>query len=261
MFYGPRGFSKLPDTEIWLTGYWSESTGKLCMIGSEYNHVDSGFMKGFPDVVLQLNYPKNSGIYGSLIGGTLESLNVKEEDDDSKYFEPIEILGLSENPIYEYESDCLSAHAVGDSKNNTSMKLSPTRYHHGGVCFLLKIRTNFYELEYVSDFNGVNCNPFGESIGYLPNRIFYKVLWCENHKKMQMLLGFPNSSYSGIEFAFDPNSMLIAMGAWDKTETRFCGVACRILNGTESWANAFVGDCSIGLSLKVPEGVKLNTWT
>ena len=80
------------------------------MIGSKYNHVDSGCMKGFPDVVLQLNYPKNSGIYGSLIGGTLESLNVKEVDDDSKYFEPIEILGFSENPIYKYESDCLSAH-------------------------------------------------------------------------------------------------------------------------------------------------------
>ncbi|KAK7836835.1 hypothetical protein CFP56_021971 [Quercus suber] len=29
----------------------------------------------------------------------------------------------------------------------------------------------------------------------------------------------------------------------------------------QSSANAFVGDCSIGLSLKVPEGVKLDTWT
>lgn len=69
---------------------------------------------------------------------------------------------------------------------------------------------------------------------------------------MQMMLGFPNSNYTGHEFPFYPNTVLIAEGLWDEKENRLRGVACRILNFSGSWANAFVGDCSIGMSSKIP---------
>lgn len=41
-----------------------------------------------------------------------------------------------------------------------------------------------------------------------------------------------------------PNTTLIAEGAWDEKENKFCGVVCKIL------ANASIGDCSIGFSLR-----------
>nr|POF14383.1 hypothetical protein CFP56_78488 [Quercus suber] len=61
-----------------------------------------------------------------------------------------------------------------------------------------------------------------------------------------MLMGFPNPS-TGMKFEFPgPNATLIAEGAWDEKDNQFCGVACRIL------ADASVGDCSIGFSLRFP---------
>ena len=231
------------------------------MVGS--GSIFSGNWTNF-DVVLKLNYPKNSSIFGSLIGGTLESLVVK---DNYNYFEPIVILGLSHSPNYEYAlveklngSDCfLSGNGGGNTNTNSNInsslsKLSPA------VCFVLGGGTNIYELEYRSDCGSVNCNPFGRSIGYMPNKIAYHGVRCEQSGKLRMLLGFHNSSNSGRgEFLFDPNATLIAEGAWVEKENRFCGVACRILNVTDSWANGFVGDCSIRLILRFPAIMSLRS--
>ena len=69
-----------------------------------------------------------------------------------------------------------------------------------------------------------------------------------------MLMGFPNPS-TGMKFEFPgPNATLIAEGAWDEKDNQFCGVACRIL------ANASVGDCSIGLSVRFPAVLSLRNW-
>nr|POE70019.1 hypothetical protein CFP56_65652 [Quercus suber] len=55
------------DSVLSVNGYWSESSGKLCMVGSGKSYVGS-FSSKYPDVVLKLNYSKNNSIYGSLIG-------------------------------------------------------------------------------------------------------------------------------------------------------------------------------------------------
>ena len=81
------------DSMFSVNGYWSESSGKLCRVRLRKSYVGS-FSSKYPDVVLKLNYSKNNSIYGSLIGGTLECLHVK---NDYNYFEPIVILGLSQN--------------------------------------------------------------------------------------------------------------------------------------------------------------------
>ncbi|XP_062162410.1 uncharacterized protein LOC133869436 [Alnus glutinosa] len=248
-FRGPRRSSWQAVAPFSLTGYWSESSGKLCMVGSGSSYIDPGNVKRF-DVVLKLNYRINSSIYGSLISGTLESMH--DDKDNSNYFEPISILGLNKDPNYEYTlvekangSDCLSGKGGGDS-------LSLSKWFLSGGCAVLGGRTGRYELVYGSDCGSVNCNPFGGSVRSLPNSMYYQGNQCNQRGKVQMLLGFPNSSYRGSEFPFDPNVTLIAEGEWDEKENRLCGVACRILNVTESWANAFVGDCSIRLTLRFP---------
>jgi hypothetical protein len=62
------------------------------------------------------------------------------------------------------------------------------------VCFVLSGGTNIYELEYRSDFGSVICNPFGRSIEYLPKKIAYHGVRCEQSGKLRMLLGFHNSN-------------------------------------------------------------------
>ena len=63
------------------------------MVESGKSYVGS-FSSKYPDFVFKLNYSKNNSIYGSLIGGTLECLHMK---NDYNYFEPIVISRLSQN--------------------------------------------------------------------------------------------------------------------------------------------------------------------
>nr|POE62720.1 hypothetical protein CFP56_26480 [Quercus suber] len=236
------------DSVFSVNGYWSESSGKLCMVGSGKSYVSS-FSSKYLDVVLKLNYSKNNSIYGSLIGGTLECLHMKS---DYNYFEPIVILGLSQNPDYEYalvdKTDCLSAQNGGGDTN-----LSPSKLDRG-VCSIFNGQTREYDLHYWSDCGSVNCNTLGGSIEYLPSRFAYRGVRCDQRsRKVQLSLGFPKFIAMESEFP-SPNATLIAEGAWDEKENKFCGVVCRIL------ANASVGDCSIGFSLRFPAVISLTNW-
>lgn len=214
------------------------------MVGSGSSFADPSNVKHF-DVLLKLNYRIQSSSYRGLISGTLES---RHQKDNPNYFEPIAILGFNRDPNYEYtlvekaNGSCLSGNGEADS-------LSPGTVFPHGACAAFRRPTVGYELEYGSDCGGAKCNPFGGNISYLPNMMYLQGIQCMKSGKVQMLLGFVNSSYSGSEFPFDPNVTLIAEGAWDAKRNRLCSVACRILNVTESWANAFAGDCSIRLSL------------
>ncbi|KAF3451162.1 hypothetical protein FNV43_RR07254 [Rhamnella rubrinervis] len=211
---------------------------KLCMVGSGLVY-PTGNVKSF-GVVLKLNYPQSSNINHSLITGTLESLNDKHA---SNYFQPISLLALSRNMSYEYtliekgkENGCIGGYSERESLNLNKSGLD--------VCSVIGNQVERFELEYGSDCNGINCNPLGGSVGYVPDLMYYYKTRCTDGRKMQVLLGFPNTNYSGSRFPFVPSTTFIAEGVWDEKENQLCGVACRILNVTESLASASVGDCS-----------------
>uniref|UniRef100_A0A7N2LK48 DUF2921 domain-containing protein n=1 Tax=Quercus lobata TaxID=97700 RepID=A0A7N2LK48_QUELO len=176
------------DSVFSVNGYWSESSGKLCMVGSGKSYVGS-FSSKYPDVVLKLTVQK--------------------------------IIAFM-NPDYEYalvdKIDCLSAQEGGGDIN-----LSPSKLDHG-VCSVFSGQTSDYDLHYWSDCGSVNCNPLRGSIEYLPSRFAYRGVRCDQRSRKD---------------------------AWDEKENKFCGVACRIL------ANASVGDCSIGFSLRFPAVISL----
>ncbi|XP_021825813.1 uncharacterized protein LOC110766760 isoform X2 [Prunus avium] len=247
-FRGPRSHFRKGLLNFMLDGYYSESSKKLCMVGNG----GSGNLRPL-SVVLNLNYPQSSSIYDSLITGTLESLSDKHDGD---YFEPLLMLGLYQSSSYEYklagkdsENGCLR----GDDREEN---LGVGKSKHG-LCMLLGNLHESFELEYGSDCGSVNCNPLGGNAGYVSSFVYYGTR-CADGRKMQMLLGFPNSSYYGIKFPFDPHTTFITEGAWDEKENRLCAVACRILNFTESLTNAFVGDCSTKFSLRLP--TRLSLW-
>ncbi|KAB1201054.1 hypothetical protein CJ030_MR0G005169 [Morella rubra] len=246
-FRGPRWLPRQHLASFLLSGYWSQTSGMLCMVGSSSSYVNPGNAKHF-SAVLKVNYSDNSNIHSSLISGTLECSS--DDKYNSNSFEPISLLGFSRYPNKEYTliekdkgSDWLSGFGGGDN-----LPLS-TRYHD--ACPILLRRGVSYALEYGSNCGTNNCNPFGGSVVYLPDSMFSYGVWCKE-RKMQVLLGFPNSSYIGYDFPFDPNTTLIAETEWDEKENRAWGVACRILNVTNSWANAYVGDCSIRWSFAFP---------
>ncbi|KAI4299378.1 hypothetical protein L6164_032845 [Bauhinia variegata] len=231
-----------------LYGFWSESAGKFCMVGSDYY----GNVRK-TNVILQLNYPKISSIFNSLINGILESF---DDPKSLNFFEPISILAISQSSNYQYTL-VKEGNGIACSGGYDSGESLPLHSLAQGVCGMLYAHNEIFELEYGSGCDGVNCNPLGVDFGYLPKSMYYYGARCDEGRKVQMLLVFPNSSYNGVLFPFYPNTTLISEGIWDEKENQFCAVACRILNFAESPTNVSIGDCSIRLTLRFPAFLSL----
>ncbi|KAJ7968560.1 DUF2921 family protein [Quillaja saponaria] len=247
-YRGPRVLPWRGGVVFRLYGYWSESSGKLCMVGSGSSLVKSRGNVLHLNVILKLNYPHKLSIFDSLISGTVESFH---DRSSSNYFRPISILAVDRNSNYEYSlvetengNGCVGEYGEGES-------LSLNKFRDG-ACSVLRERPQSFELEYGSPCYSGNCNPLVGDVGYVPKSMYFYSTQCTDRRKLQMLLGFPDSSYQGRVFPFNPNSTLIAEGIWNEKHNQLCAVACRILNVTESWADAFVGDCSIKFNLRFP---------
>ncbi|EOA18504.1 hypothetical protein CARUB_v10007056mg [Capsella rubella] len=224
-------------------GFWSESTGQVCMVGSAQVLPGEGTdLKTF-DARLMLNYSKDSNIYGSLVKGLLESVNSQSS------FETISILGARNTPLnYEYK---LLEQAKSDCGINSEVSLSLENVL-GGMCKVFKGRVHVFGLMYRNDC-GINhsCGPLGSDVEYTPASMSLLSFLCDG-ERMRMVLSFSNFSSFIRLFPFDPSTTLVAEGTWDVEKNRFCGVACRILNFSGSLSNAVVGDCSLRLSLRFP---------
>ncbi|XP_022715877.1 uncharacterized protein LOC111275048 [Durio zibethinus] len=237
-----------------LSGYWSESTRRLCMVGSGISNGNAGKFKTF-NVVLKLNYSTNFNVFGSLISGVLESLDFEHR---SSYFEPVSLLGVRRNVgNYQFSlvengkgSSCLSG-VEGEGEN---LAISEA---NGGVCSVIVERTMKFELDYGKDCDKVGCSFVIKDVNYSPSFMFFRKIKCVDEGKMQILLGFSNYSRIRTSFPFDPNTTLIGEGAWDEKKNRVCGVACRVLNFRNSLTRASVGDCSIKFSLRYPKVLSL----
>ncbi|XP_042520120.1 uncharacterized protein LOC122093736 [Macadamia integrifolia] len=234
-----------------LQGFWSASTGRLCMVGSglSYSKREGKFL----DIsgVFKLTYPENSTILTSLVTGTLESLDTV---DSLKYFEPISILAFSQSS-YEYslinkEID----NGFSRTTNSAEKELSRSLQSSKGICSILRRPANAFELKYRGDCDAAatNCTPLGRSTGFLPGFMSFGEVRCSNEQKMRLLLVFSNISFIGYNQPLDPKMTLVGEGAWDGEKNQLCVVACRILNFTDSLTRASIGDCSIRLNLRFP---------
>lgn len=225
-----------------FSGFWSLASGKLCMVGSGLNYLRH------VNVVLKLAYPNSSTIVTSLVNGTMESLEPKSA---LTYFDPISILGVS--PMgYNYTLIDLENERGGfgvyDGMGNLSRGLETGRK----ICSVIRSAGRF-ELVYANDCGVVNCNPLGGFSELLPGFMtFNEVEDCKEDGRVRYLLEFSNSTYGGFQSSFDPNTTLVAEGEWDEKKKRLCLVACRIFDTTHSLSKAWVGDCSIRLSLSLP---------
>ncbi|XP_039027304.1 uncharacterized protein LOC120161089 [Hibiscus syriacus] len=129
---GMQGFS--------LGGFWSESTGRLCMLGSGTSNGNTDKFRTF-NVVLMLNYSTSFNVSGSLISGVLQSV---DSEPSLSYFEPVSILGVRSTGNYEFslvdngkESFCLS-----EGENLDVSKAN------GGLWSVIVHRRNRFGLDY-----------------------------------------------------------------------------------------------------------------
>ncbi|KAE9591739.1 hypothetical protein Lalb_Chr20g0121901 [Lupinus albus] len=232
-----------------LRGFWSQSSGKLCMIGiGSYANIRDA------NVLVKLSYPLDLTVLRSFVTGTVESFDDK---NSLGYFEPISILGLSQSLNYKFTlmgnengNGCVGrSDGVSLSLNNLSQ----------GACTVFRGHVDRFELEYGSQCDNISCNPLGWDTGKLLAFMYFRVVRCVERRRFRMILGFPDSSYGGTVFPFYPNTTLVSEGIWDEKENQLCAVACRILkfNGSSVNNNPQVGDCSIRLKLRFPAVLSL----
>ncbi|XP_059444183.1 uncharacterized protein LOC132176078 [Corylus avellana] len=230
-----------------LEGFWSESKGDLCMVGSASAYTKEGNLLDL-SAVLKLHNLISSTNITSLITGSFESLSTSA--NDPTHFEKISVLLL---PQMEYKYTPVS----GDFKNGNDLPkgLSLSSLPKHQLCSVALGGFHPFKLRYDSGCNSAtNCSPFDAGMGYVPRFMSMSMIKCSEDKEtMRVLVEFPpNTSYISYYRSFNPETTLVGEGTWDETEHQLCIVACRISGVKESWVNARVGDCSTRLTLRFP---------
>ena len=232
-----------------VKGFWSISTGKLCMVGSGSTYSEEGKHVVLA-ALLKLDEVRKSSTISSLVRGILESSSTA---GDSGYFNPISLLMIPQNN-YEFTEvgkalDHVCTGGIVVPKNlSLSLKLS-TR-----ICNAFSRWHTFFKLEYSSGCKSTSsCNPFGEGVGHLPQIMSLKLIQClEDKRRLRFLIEFHNSRYGDYYHPFTPNTTLVAEGSWDVNKNQLCVVGCRILNSANSFNKSHIEDCSVRLSFRFP---------
>ncbi|KAI8557783.1 hypothetical protein RHMOL_Rhmol04G0036800 [Rhododendron molle] len=255
-FYYHGNHTRRNSLKFAFDGFWSQHSGKLCMIGSASWYSNGGNLINL-DAVLKLNYPMNLTIFNSLITGKLESLASLK---DPNYFEPVSLFEFVSSGYYQYSSSNYQYSLVSgkfdsycrggiDIPKNQSLGLN-----QGLLCHTMNSGQNdVFNLEYLNECSSFkNCTPLvgKDDNDELPSEMTLNAIQCsEEEHKVQYVIKF-GSGYQYL--ALDPNTALVGEGSWDEKKNQLCIVACRFLNSTDSLDNARVGDCSIRLSLWYP---------
>ncbi|KAK7313030.1 hypothetical protein VNO77_37368 [Canavalia gladiata] len=225
-----------------LDGFWSESSGKLCMVGT-----GTGYSMKPLEVVLKLYNVLNSrNTVSTLVSGSLESLSSKHE---VSYFEPISLFFLPKFD-YEYTLDTKEAKNEYSDEGEVVPGLS---INSTNFCYnLFPMITGKYELQYNSECNSAkNCSPIKEGAKELPYIVFLKELVCSDiEERVRVLIGFGSRS---AHWSFNPNATLVGEGWWDEKKNQLCIVFCHFLGMEESVASVHVGDCTTRMSLRFPK--------
>ncbi|XP_074573303.1 uncharacterized protein LOC141829677 [Curcuma longa] len=235
------------ETRFHFSGFWSKSTGLLCMVG---HGTFTQAAEGNPlplSAVLKLFYPQHPTIYTSLVNGTLESLSTGT--DGFHHFDPIFLLAYAQSN-YNFTMR---------SQANASCSLLPElensiSFDRDSVCnFLPYLAYRPFKLDYESSCSGdrSNCKTLDANLGFSSRFVYFDMVQCREEGKLQLLMEFSNTSWRDYDRRRVPEKSLVGEGFWDDTKNRLCLIACHIHNETSLTAPS-VSDCSIGLSLIFP---------
>ncbi|KAB2605639.1 hypothetical protein D8674_005356 [Pyrus ussuriensis x Pyrus communis] len=233
-----------------LGGFWLQSSGKICMVGSGYgNSKGRSYSLNIHPIFKLYNF-MNSTSVTSLISGTLGNMISSKNDPD--YFEPISILML---PGMNYQYTLISNSSENRSTSGGSDNSNPTSsLNIKRFCSVLsrEVRNHAFDLKYSSRCSPAkNCTPLIAS--GLARVVSLKPIEClKDAKRLRFLVEFVDSSNVWYRRPFDPNTTLTGEGSWDAEKNQLSCVACRFLDAAGSWNNTRVGDCSTRITLRFP---------
>ncbi|TYJ48488.1 hypothetical protein E1A91_A01G065700v1 [Gossypium mustelinum] len=200
-----------------LHGFWSESSGELCMVGTGsalLKEVDNNYFETISILMPpQLNYKF------TIVSGDSDD-EISGESDFEENF-PID-------SVLQGRSFC--------SK------------------FTSLVFRNVFNLQYTGCRSSKKCLPGDGVIANLPSSISLSAINCTGVlKRVRIFLKFDdNIKHSRHDKRFDPSKTLIGEGIWDDKKNQLHVLLCRFLDIANSWSNAHVGDCTTRLSLRFP---------
>ncbi|XP_004487697.1 uncharacterized protein [Cicer arietinum] len=237
-----------------VEGFWSESSGKVCMVGTGIGYSKKGDSPNF-DVVFKLNNVFNSNnSITSLISGSLMSLS--SEKDESHYFEPISLM-MFPKANYSYtlldskEAENEFTFGSDDSQKGLSLNSDVMNF----CSYPLSRAIRRLQLEFTHECNSSkNCSPISGSSSQLPYMMSLKGVECshDNKHRLRVMMRFSNVSDYWIDKGFNPKTMLVGEGWWNEKKNALFVVACHFIDMTH------VGDCSIRLRLSFPSIWSIN---
>ncbi|KAK7405245.1 hypothetical protein VNO78_06444 [Psophocarpus tetragonolobus] len=228
-----------------LDGFWSESSGMLCMVGTE---TDDTPQLELLEVVLKLyNVVSSRRNISTLITGSLESTSSEHE---VSYFEPISLF-IFPTIDYEFTLDAKETKKeyAGEGEVIPGFPINPVRFCSN----ISSMIDDIYDLQYQSECNAAkNCSPIGGDANKLPSYMSVNSLVCSDVKqRVKILMEFGNYN-SGSRLSFHPNSTLVGEGWWDEEKNQLSVAVCHILGMEESIISVHVGDCSTRVSMRFP---------
>jgi len=230
-----------------LDGFWSESSGKICMVGA-----GTGYNMQRLEVVLKLyNVVNSRSNVSTLVTGSLESLSPRHE---VSYFEPISLFIF---PIVDYDFSLDTKEAKSEYSEEgevvPGLSINPASFCSN----ISPLINGKFDLQYQSECNSAkNCSPVWWDAHQLPYIVSLKELICLDVKqKVRVLIGFRSS---GARWSFNPNATLVGEGWWDEERNQLYIVGCHFLGMEESMASVHVGNCSNRISLRFPKIWSMN---
>ncbi|XP_042391721.1 uncharacterized protein LOC121982664 [Zingiber officinale] len=225
-----------------LSGYWSEATGKLCMVGNGHGRSFQGNNLQL-SALFKLDYPKIMNITSSLIKGNLESLDAS---GSSNHFDQISVLAYAPSK-YEYTQ---ISHAKNSCNRVNAESLG--LQSHSSCNYLRSLSRMQFELHYEKNCSLSSCGPFAQSSNYTPYTMTFHQTQCMDDGMVHGYVGFSNLSSFYLGTRLIPGKALVSEGFWDFTKQQLCLVACHIQSIEHLPAESTVDACTIRICLWFP---------
>ncbi|XP_014499588.1 uncharacterized protein LOC106760696 [Vigna radiata var. radiata] len=239
-----------------LEGFWSESSGKVCMVGTGSGYSKEGKHLNL-HVVFKLDNVFNVSTITTLVSGSLVSLSSQKDES----FEPISVLMFPKRN-YNYTLD--STEVANEFSSGTDTAKGGFSLNSLSFCSRpLSREIKGLQLEFSSECtSSKNCTPLSESSGQLPSLMSLKGIECSldnNKHRLRVMVRLLNSSDYWVGQSFNPKNTLVGEGWWDEKKGMLCVVACKIMAKASSLAGSHVRDCSIRLTLRFPSTLSIRS--
>ncbi|PRQ31322.1 hypothetical protein RchiOBHm_Chr5g0034191 [Rosa chinensis] len=179
--------NRLPQSPIRfaLNGFWSQSSGKLCMVGSGSIYSKQGDLPSDVPALLKLHNLMNFSSVTRLISGTLESLMISQKDPN--YFEPISIL-MFPRMNYQYT---LVSNKSNDNSSSSESDAPKDSLQMEKFCSVISVVPEYY-LQYSSHcLSAKNSTTPLFGSGLFPSIVALRGIECsEDNRRLRVLIEF-----------------------------------------------------------------------